>query len=528
MKNLVTFFLSVILSVSIHAQITTHTFEIAGNWSTVNNWKNSLIADDSTKEAILRADAVIDADFTVNSIFIHQNDTLSRTISSIGANALTIDPDSAPNTGIINKSSLPIDLLISGNIIIDNSASGEKGVIQTNNNLGNSVEFLNNSLLTLNTALKMRNYGGPTVLNGNMAGSSTMSFIGVSNVIFGPTADNTAFTGFLTFTAAGTVVSNTLVPGGLLPPNTSLRCNGSGGVMQINGANSLEGNVSRQGPNNFLLDFNADQSAIGHLSIGTGTLTLDVDAGVNNLAFANSAARTWAGTLNIVGFRENVIRFGTDSTGLTAAQLSMITHDGPGGRLKLDANGYLIYDPIILPVSLGMFRAEVVDQAVLIHWNTLIERNHDFFTLEKSFDGQNFEAIGTQQAKGTSNTPKHYELLDRNPQKGLNYYRLVLTDFDGNSQYSHSISVDFQEEWQIHFYPNPVRDQLTIQAPVYEQVLIQIVDMKGQRLIQQRQFIDKEVVIDVSELAAGLYFLQVKLSNESHFVVPSDNMFVKY
>ena len=47
---------------------------------------------------------------------------------------------------------------------------------------------------------------------------------------------------------------------------------------------------------------------------------------------------------NIVGFKENVLRFGTDATGLTAAQLATITADGVGSgkSLELDSQGYLI------------------------------------------------------------------------------------------------------------------------------------------------------------------------------------------
>lgn len=509
MKNLVTLFLSIFLVISIHAQTTTHTFNNAGNWSMASNWQNSLIANDSSKEAIIRADVSVDAPFTVNTIIIHQNDLAARAISSVGANALTINPDSIENLGVINKSNSPVALSISGNIVISNSDSTGKAVIQTNNNLSNSVVFLDNSLLTINTPLKMRNFGGPTLLNGDLAGSAEMSFLATSDVTFGATADNAAFTGGLIFAAATTVVSNTIVPGGFLPLNSDLKCRSNGGLMQINGAHSLEGRVGRQGINNFTIDFNADQGAISDLSILAGMLTLDVDAGVTNLSFANSALETWVGNLHIVGFRESIIRFGTDSTGLIAAQLSQITHDGTGADLMLDGNGFLIYEPIVLPVELSAFSAEVQNQAILLNWSTFTEQNNDFFTLEKATDGQAFEAIGTQQGAGTSTSIQHYELIDQNPLQGLNYYRLIQTDLDGQRQYSHTISVDFQQAIQVSIFPNPMANKLTIQIPSSESVFIQIMNVKGQQVFQQTRFVDGELVIDVSGLGRGVYILEV-------------------
>ena len=44
----------------------------------------------------------------------------------------------------------------------------------------------------------------------------------------------------------------------------------------------------------------------------------------------------------MAGYQEGVVRFGTDSNGLTTDQLMQITVDGSGGAVALDANGYLV------------------------------------------------------------------------------------------------------------------------------------------------------------------------------------------
>ena len=74
-----------------------------------------------------------------------------------------------------------------------------------------------------------------------------------------------------------------------------------------------------------------------------GTLNLDVDSSVTELAFADTSTTEWnSGTVNITGYVPGVLRFGTDANGLTANQLSQITVDGSGGAVGLDANGYLV------------------------------------------------------------------------------------------------------------------------------------------------------------------------------------------
>jgi autotransporter-associated beta strand protein len=81
-------------------------------------------------------------------------------------------------------------------------------------------------------------------------------------------------------------------------------------------------------------------TTIGTLAV-TGGATINLDSGAA-LAFA-SGSPAWTGTLNITGtFVPGAsLRFGTTNSGLTPAQLALISKPG-GGALDLDANGYLV------------------------------------------------------------------------------------------------------------------------------------------------------------------------------------------
>ena len=86
----------------------------------------------------------------------------------------------------------------------------------------------------------------------------------------------------------------------------------------------------------------------GATTNATGALTLSGNATINvgdgALSFADSHAATWAegATLNIVGPGASpgkTIRFGTDGSGLTAAQLKQIRYNGD--KVSLTGQGYL-------------------------------------------------------------------------------------------------------------------------------------------------------------------------------------------
>ena len=73
------------------------------------------------------------------------------------------------------------------------------------------------------------------------------------------------------------------------------------------------------------------------------------------LTFANSAALSWSGVLNLADWAGNrsadggtstdTLQIGVDATGLTSAQLADIEFDGNAGTLgeaELDSNGYIM------------------------------------------------------------------------------------------------------------------------------------------------------------------------------------------
>lgn len=198
------------------------------------------------------------------------------------------------------------------------------------------------------------------------------------------------------------------------------------------------------------------------------------------------------------------------------------TNDGSGEN-NLYFNNLSIRTDNPLPVELANFDAKSTTSSINLYWTTLSEINNYGFNIEKSFNGINFETIGFVEGNGNSIEAIAYQFTDENPQNGLNYYRLKQIDFDGQFEYSNIISIDFENENSISFYPNPVSDNLIITTDIQDDVTVRLISVNGQVISENSQYIDNQFSIDVSRLNNGIYYLQVINKNS----VILNELFVK-
>ena len=182
------------------------------------------------------------------------------------------------------------------------------------------------------------------------------------------------------------------------------------------------------------------------------------------------------------------------------------------GTLR-DANpdiGAIEYvDP--LPITLISFDVNLIEvHNVHITWSTLTEENNDFFTIEKSRDGINWDIIDIVQGKGFSNTLSKYETFDPQPYHGENYYRLKQTDFDGQYEYSNikSITIEAYPENPYIIYPNPTSDLLHIKPFYSQQLNFRIINSLGVDFTNSVYM--RSSTIHTSSLPNGLYYLLIE------------------
>lgn len=98
-----------------------------------------------------------------------------------------------------------------------------------------------------------------------------------------------------------------------------------------------------------------------------------------------------------------------------------------------------------LPVSMISFTGTRAGNEVILRWECASEINNAYFTLQRGFEPGSFHDITTITGKGNSNTSSQYEYTDINTNNGIQYYRLVQTDFDGTEHFAGLAIVDSRE-----------------------------------------------------------------------------------
>lgn len=157
-----------------------------------------------------------------------------------------------------------------------------------------------------------------------------------------------------------------------------------------------------------------------------------------------------------------------------------------------------------LPVTLTSFDGSCSGREVTLNWTTVSEVNNDYFSIERSVDGVNFETVGTISGAGTSTGVNHYGFTVFTEGTEINYFRLTQVDFDGVREvYPHIVATTCDEpnEWTV--VPNPSQGMITILGASDEAA--SIIDPTG-RIIQEGKTNSQ---MDLSRLPAGWYIARV-------------------
>ena len=162
-----------------------------------------------------------------------------------------------------------------------------------------------------------------------------------------------------------------------------------------------------------------------------------------------------------------------------------------------------------LPIELLYFNAEPTknqnnNAKVLISWAIVTETNNDYFIVERSLNGLEFEEVLKVKDAGNSNDMKQYSVLDMFPYTGTSYYRLKQTNSDGNHTYSKVVTVHIDLStvtWYV--YPNPNKGTFTLQTE--QGGVFELMDITG-RLLSIYTVTNNHEIIH-THLPAGMYII---------------------
>ena len=177
--------------------------------------------------------------------------------------------------------------------------------------------------------------------------------------------------------------------------------------------------------------------------------------------------------------------------------------------------GVSLQTPLIsLPVKISDFTAMAQGNSALLQWTTSSEQNADHYNVEYSTDELNWQTIGEVKAVGNSGTSEQYSFVHYGPAAGNDFYRIAEVDADGSYSYTPVREVTFSQVGTgLRYYPNPVRDRVTVTTGSNVSQTATVMTVDG-RVLQVVTGFRSGQSIDLSRYPGGVYILQIRDSSD--------------
>jgi hypothetical protein len=183
----------------------------------------------------------------------------------------------------------------------------------------------------------------------------------------------------------------------------------------------------------------------------------------------------------------------------------------------------------VLPVELISFNVtNAANASAKLNWSTATEQNNDYFEVQRSIDAVNFITIGKVYGAGTSMVQLNYAYVDRNPNNGTSYYRLIQVDYDGAFEIHKTIAVLYNggeseiSSDDLSLFPNPYKSGELIldlsKLEPYTSINLSIIDLSGKQILNASMLVPEDknvnlIPIAVDRLFPGIYIVSVQTAN---------------
>ncbi len=248
------------------------------------------------------------------------------------------------------------------------------------------------------------------------------------------------------------------------------------------------------------------------------------DAELNSLKVAVNLPGNTAEDLNIShydGTVEDCTPNNNNANGTTLITDVTATDIGGSGifYLEYQSPGFsemgAVFGLVALPVELLSFTGSAEQDRNTLRWVTASEKDVDYFSIERSPDGQGqWREIGRAAPQTTQAPEKHYALDDVQP-FARSFYRLKTNDLDGSASYSGIVLLERAvDEGLLTLYPNPAGEMLyaEYQAAREMPLVCRIIGADGQLILEVAAELGDGLNIlpfQIGDLPAGLYYFSV-------------------
>ncbi len=166
-----------------------------------------------------------------------------------------------------------------------------------------------------------------------------------------------------------------------------------------------------------------------------------------------------------------------------------------------------------------LFNAIKNGRDVNLNWVTNSDYKNDYFEVEHSMDGINFELLERVSSNTVSSDYTNYNEKDRNAAKGINYYRLKQIYLDGTYEYSEVRQVNIElDTHDFGLFPNPATNQVFVNLKEFvgNSAIIQIHNSLGQQVkeIQVDNVTEDPVRISLEGMTPGVHAVFVDVDGK--------------
>lgn len=147
---------------------------------------------------------------------------------------------------------------------------------------------------------------------------------------------------------------------------------------------------------------------------------------------------SWIGAYNWHSATDTTATLGTARTLLVtppaAGTYTYYATDSLAPKTTCMADTFTVVAGSTLSMAVSRYDALVKNDKTFLQWNTSHETNSDYFTIERSANGIDYETLMVIPGAGRSSAAQGYEFQDSKPLEGNNYYRLSAVDSNGDDK----------------------------------------------------------------------------------------------
>ena len=170
----------------------------------------------------------------------------------------------------------------------------------------------------------------------------------------------------------------------------------------------------------------------------------------------------------------------------------------------------------VLPIKWESFTAALNESGdVRLDWTVSNEVNYPAFYVEHSTDGRTWRNLGTVRSNKDLGSIDKLIFTHFTPGPGIHQYRIRQNGVTGQSVYSEIRTVNIKSDGQLAIWPNPAKDEISIQDEMKAGNSItraRIFDQSGKE-VKQFNLQPGTNTVNVSSLKQGIYIVQMQFPN---------------